>query len=66
MYYIRSRKIPWHKVSENKAKSYAKVLLKVLGVRIAKDYQKSYLEKFIKTPDINKFMAQTGGEYFEQ
>ena len=65
MYYIKSRKIPWHEVSENKAKSYAKVLLKVLGVRIAKDYQKSYLERFIKTPDINKFIQNNGGEYFE-
>lgn len=65
MYYIRSRKIPWHKVSENKAKSYAKVLLKVLGLRISTSYQKTYLERFIKAPNINNFIQNNGGEYFE-
>lgn len=66
MYYIRSRSTPWRKVSEDKAKSYLKVLLKSLDYRAPESQQKDYLKRFIMAPNIDDFIKENGGEYFEQ
>ncbi len=54
MYLIRSRKIDWHKVPYEKAKDYAKKMIKILGYAVPKDYQERYLKRFVKGVDLQE------------
>lgn len=54
MYLIRSRKIDWHEVSAEKAKDYAKTMIKILGYAVPRDYQERYLERFVKGVDLQE------------
>ncbi len=54
MYLIRSRRIDWHEVSAEKARDYAKKLIKLLGYAVPEDYQERYLERFVKGVDLNE------------
>ena len=54
MYLIRSRRINWHEVSAEKAKDYAKKMIRLLGYGVPRDYQERYLERFVKGVDLNE------------
>lgn len=54
MYLIRSRKIDWHEVSAEKAKDYAKKMIKLLGYAVPRSYQERYLERFVKGVDLQE------------
>lgn len=54
MYLIRSRKIDWHKVSAEKARDYAKKMIKLLGYAVPESYQERYLERFVKGVDLQE------------
>lgn len=54
MYLIRSRKIDWHEVSAEKAKDYAKKMIKLLGYAVPRDYQRRYLKRFVKGVELQE------------
>lgn len=54
MYLIRSRKIDWHEVSAEKAKDYAKNMIKILGYAVPRDYKERYLERFVKGVELQE------------
>lgn len=54
MYLIRSRKIDWHEVSADKARDYARMMIKLLGYAVPRDYQERYLKRFVKGVELQE------------
>lgn len=54
MYLIRSRKIAWHEVSAEKARDYAKKMIKMLGYAVLRSYQERYLKRFVKGVELKE------------
>lgn len=54
MYLIRSRKIDWHEVSAEKARDYARMMIKLLGYAVPRSYQEMYLERFVKGVELQE------------
>lgn len=54
MYLIRSRRIDWHEVSAEKARDYAKKMIKLLGYAVPRSYQERYLERFVKGVELSE------------
>lgn len=54
MYLIRSRKIDWHEVSKEKARDYARMMIKLLGYAVPEDYQEKYLRRFVKGVELSE------------
>lgn len=58
MYLIRSRRIDWHEVSADKARDYARMMIKLLGYAVPRDYQEMYLKRFVKGVELNEVIEE--------
>ena len=57
MYLIRSRRI-WQEVSAEKAKDYAKKMIKLLGYGVPRDYQERHLRRFVKGVELSEVIEE--------